>query len=164
MIFRGMMPEGVEAIENVRRRYDGERRNPWDEPECGHHYARAMASWAGVLALSGFRYHGASGSVVAQPRIHPEKFSSFWSTGTAWGTFTQNLRAQRLVFALEVAEGEMRLRTLTLAAERPGERASTASLGTRALAHRLERKDGGVTLEFPEEITLQRRDRLNVTI
>ena len=29
-----------------------------EEAECGHHYARAMASWAAVLALSGFRYHG----------------------------------------------------------------------------------------------------------
>ena len=57
MIYAGMVREGVEAFENSRRRYDGERRNPWDEAECGHHYARAMSAWSGVLALSGFRYH-----------------------------------------------------------------------------------------------------------
>jgi non-lysosomal glucosylceramidase len=45
-----------ECIGNIRARYDGEKRNPWDEAECGHHYARAMAAWSGVLALSGFRY------------------------------------------------------------------------------------------------------------
>ena len=46
-----MVREGVETFENSRRRYDGERRNPWDEAECGHHYARAMSAWSGVLAL-----------------------------------------------------------------------------------------------------------------
>ena len=43
MIFAGMVREGVECITSIRARYDGERRNPWDEAECGSHYARAMA-------------------------------------------------------------------------------------------------------------------------
>jgi non-lysosomal glucosylceramidase len=42
----GMVKEGVECVENIRARFDGEKRNPWDEPECGHHYARAMSSWS----------------------------------------------------------------------------------------------------------------------
>jgi hypothetical protein len=58
MLWHGMVDQGIECIANIRRRYDGERRNPWDEAECGHHYARAMAAWSAVLALSGFRYHG----------------------------------------------------------------------------------------------------------
>ena len=44
----GMVDEGVECVRNMRARYDGEKRNPWDEAECGHHYARAMASWSAV--------------------------------------------------------------------------------------------------------------------
>ena len=55
-IHAGMVREGVETVEDVRRRHDGERRNPWDEPECGHHYARAMSAWAPLLALSGYLY------------------------------------------------------------------------------------------------------------
>jgi non-lysosomal glucosylceramidase len=165
MIFRGMVREGVEVFENARRRYDGERRNPWDEPECGHHYARAMAAWAGVLALSGFQYHGAQKSLAARPRINPQEFSSFWSTGKAWGTFSQNLRAQKLEFALEVSEGELPLKTLTLAAGN-GKRqpASTARLGARKLAHRLERKGSEASMEFADELILKRRDRLEVVI
>ena len=58
LLFAGMTREGVEAVRNVRARYDGERRNPWNEPECGHHYARAMSSWSTLLAASGFHYHG----------------------------------------------------------------------------------------------------------
>ncbi len=83
MLYAGMVREGVECIRNIRARYDGEKRNPWDEAECGHHYARAMASWSGVLALSGFRYQ--QGSVTINSRA---PFHSFWSTGTGWGTFT----------------------------------------------------------------------------
>ena len=49
---------GHRVLANIAARYDGERRNPWDEPECGHHYARAMAAWTSLIALSGFDYLG----------------------------------------------------------------------------------------------------------
>jgi hypothetical protein len=88
MLYAGMVREGIECIGNIRARYDGEKRNPWDEAECGHHYARAMAAWSGLLALSGFRYHGPTGAVVVAPRITQEPFRCFWATGTGWGTFS----------------------------------------------------------------------------
>ncbi len=56
MIHRGMIAEGLRVVEAVRRRHDGLKRNPWNEPECGHHYARALASWGPLIALSGFLY------------------------------------------------------------------------------------------------------------
>lgn len=33
MLYSDMVEEGVECIENIRARYDGEKRNPWDEAE-----------------------------------------------------------------------------------------------------------------------------------
>lgn len=54
MIYEGLLDEGLEVVEAVRHRYDGERRNPWNEFECGSNYARSMASYALLLALSGF--------------------------------------------------------------------------------------------------------------
>jgi non-lysosomal glucosylceramidase len=84
LLYAGMTREGVEAVHNVRARYDGERRNPWNEPECGHHYARAMASWSTLLAASGFRYRGAEQAVTIQAA---PGFRCFWSTATGWGTF-----------------------------------------------------------------------------
>ena len=77
-----MVSQGIECIGNIRSRYDGEKRSPWDEAECGHHYARAMASWTGLVALSGFRYDGPQASVVAVPRVPHKVFDCFWSTGT----------------------------------------------------------------------------------
>ena len=63
-----MTRDGVRVFENARMRHDGEKRNPWDEPECGHHYARAMSAWSGFAALSGFLYRGADGEVTLTPR------------------------------------------------------------------------------------------------
>ena len=87
MIYSGMVSEGIECIHNIRARYDGEKRSPWDEAECGHHYARAMASWTSVVALSGFQYDGNDGSIIAVPRLPHGRFNCFWATATGWGTF-----------------------------------------------------------------------------
>jgi uncharacterized protein (DUF608 family) len=104
----GMVEEGVECVTNIRARYDGEKRNPWDEPECGHHYARAMSSWSTVVALSGFVYDGAKDAVVATPRIAGDHFDCIWATGTGWGTFAYRRKSGSTLFGLEVIEGSLR--------------------------------------------------------
>jgi len=113
MIYNGMVDRGVEVVANCRRRYDGERRNPWNEPECGHQYVRPMASWAPLAALSGFRYHAADGAVEAKPRISAANFRCVWFTGTGWGTFRQTLGEQNR-FTLRVNEGALPIRSLDL--------------------------------------------------
>ncbi len=50
MIFQGMDADGVKVVKAVRDRHDGLRRNPFNEPECGHNYARSMASWNCLIA------------------------------------------------------------------------------------------------------------------
>jgi len=110
MIYNGMIDEGVQAVANCRRRYDGERRNPWNEPECGHQYVRPMSSWAPLLALSGFRYHAGERTLEVKPRINADKFRCFWSTGTGWGTFEHG--ANR--FVLRVEEGALPVRSVEL--------------------------------------------------
>ena len=104
LLFAGMTHEGVAAVHNVRARYDGERRNPWDEPECGHHYARAMSSWSTLLAASGFRYHGGQQSVTIQAA---PGLRCFWSTATGWGTF----RVTPAGAVLRVDHGVLNVRT-----------------------------------------------------
>jgi len=84
MLYEGMVDEGLECIQLVRSRYDGARRNPFDEAECGHHYARAMASWAAVLAWTGFRYSAVTRTLTLAPRTG--RF--FWSSGYGWGDYT----------------------------------------------------------------------------
>ncbi len=87
MLYEGQREAGLRVIEAIRARYDGERRSPFDEAECGHHYSRAMASWAAVLALTGFRYSGVERAIRFAPVAGPVRW--FWSTGNAWGTVRQ---------------------------------------------------------------------------
>ncbi len=84
MIYEGMRDEGLRCMEAIRARYNGRRRNPYDEAECGHHYARAMASWSAVLALTGFHYSAISKTMS----FGAADGTYFWSTGDAWGTCT----------------------------------------------------------------------------
>ncbi|MBP5286146.1 MAG: hypothetical protein ILO34_08600, partial [Kiritimatiellae bacterium] len=56
MIFQGMDAEAVKVVKAIRDRHDGAKRNPFSEPECGHHYARSMASWNCLLAWQ--KMHG----------------------------------------------------------------------------------------------------------
>jgi hypothetical protein len=75
MIYSGLVDEGLEVVQAVRDRQDGLKRNPWADHESGVHYARAMSSWAVLLALSGFQYDGVERSMAFAPRIQPEAFS-----------------------------------------------------------------------------------------
>ena len=81
MLYEGMEEEGLEVMRNIRERYNGSKRNPYDEAECGHHYARAMASWSSVLAMSGFHYSGVDKYI----RFTERPGHYFWSNGSAWG-------------------------------------------------------------------------------
>jgi non-lysosomal glucosylceramidase len=111
----GMVEEGLECVRNIRHRYDGEKRNPWDEAECGHHYARAMSAWSAVLALSGFKYDGTAHSVVAVPLVSKNDFRCFWSTGTGWGTFSHKFRPDgHTRFTLRVLAGKLRCRSVEI--------------------------------------------------
>ena len=72
-IYENMLPKAMEIIKSIRGRYDGVKRNPWDEAECGHHYVRAMASWALLPAICGFHYSAVEKkiSISTEPVIRP---------------------------------------------------------------------------------------------
>ena len=82
MILHGMEKEGMDVVRGIRDRYDGEKRNPWNEFECGSNYARSMASYALLLAFSGFRFDMRRNRMGMRP-LHPGSY--FWSLDGAWG-------------------------------------------------------------------------------
>jgi hypothetical protein len=97
-----------DVVAAVRERFSGVRRNPFDEAECGHHYARAMASWGVLVALTGFSYDGRSGDVSFAASQTPARW--FWSAGGAWGTVRQSLDAQgERSVELAVLHGSLRV-------------------------------------------------------
>jgi len=85
LIASGRVEEGLRIVRAVRSRYDGRVRNPFDEFECGHWYARAMSSYALLQALSGARYDAVEKTLYLNPKIRGD-FRSFLSTATGIGT------------------------------------------------------------------------------
>jgi uncharacterized protein (DUF608 family) len=146
MIFAGMVRQGIECIGNIRARYDGEKRNPWDEAECGHHYARAMAAWSGVLALSGFRYHGPTRAVTVVPRLPRDRFSCFWSTATGWGTFSTGGGLE-----IKVLHGSLDCASCEFAAAGTS---GTATLNGKALDYRARRSGAHAVFLLAEPVNI----------
>jgi hypothetical protein len=93
LIYEGYVREGLTIVKALRDRHDGIRRSPWNEVECGHHYARSLASCGVLTALSGFSCDMVEGTVSFRPALDLDTFTCFFSTGTAWGTYTREKKA-----------------------------------------------------------------------
>ena len=87
MIANGHTKEGEEMVSAVRGRYDGEKRNPWNEIECGSNYARSMASYALMNIYSGFSFDMTKGYIGFSP-LSDGKGIYVWSVGDTWGSIT----------------------------------------------------------------------------
>ncbi len=112
MLYEGDIENGLRCIAAIRDRYDGRKRNPFDEAECGHHYARAMASWAAILALSGFGYSAVDQKIrFAAPT---QDCRHFWSTGYAWGSCSLSPNGTSCDVKFNVLGGEVRFAELAL--------------------------------------------------
>ncbi|MGO8674503.1 MAG: GH116 family glycosyl-hydrolase [Limisphaerales bacterium] len=121
MIWEGLLTEGLAVTRAVHDRYHASRRNPWNEVECGDHYARSMASYGVFLAACGFEYHGPKGRLGFAPRLAAEDFKAAFTTAEGWGTYSQKVRMSPLNSPLAVEAGlslkwgRLRLAALTLA-------------------------------------------------
>jgi non-lysosomal glucosylceramidase len=112
MIQRGMIREGMSVVKAVRERYDGEKRNPFNEFECGSNYARSMASYALLNAFSGFSFDMVNGAIGFDPAAaRPvERFRCFFSLSSGWGeVFRQGPSTE-----IRVLYGELAIRHVNL--------------------------------------------------
>jgi uncharacterized protein (DUF608 family) len=127
MLYEGMEQNALTCIKAIRDRHDGAKRNPFSEPECGHHYARSMASWSALIAMSGFHYSGVKQSMefTSKPGMY------FWSNGYAWGT----CRVEEHRAILNVLGGKLKLRSFSL------------SNGKRAKLNRLSEDNPVIEIE-----------------
>ena len=109
LISEGFVEEGVAAVRAIRNRYDGEKRNPWNEIECGNNYARAMASFALLPIFSGLTFDLPRKTIGFAPIIEGD-FRALWSLGTGWGVFSKT----NALTKVELMGGSITLTSLTL--------------------------------------------------
>jgi hypothetical protein len=163
LIYSGLLDEGLTIVRGLRDRYDGERRNPWNEFECGNHYARAMASWSLLLALSGFHFSAPAGRIAFAPVVNAERFRCFFSAGSGWGSFAQRLENSALVATLELRAGGLGLQRIEL--RPPGTPTQVnAMLGSQELAAHLEPAGAGVAVVLHQEVVLEADQTLEILL
>lgn len=85
LMLMGFVNEGLDIVRVARDRYDGRVRNPFNEYECGHWYARAMSSYGLLQGLSGARYDAVEKTLHLNPSIKGD-FRCFLATATGYGT------------------------------------------------------------------------------
>ena len=110
LIEEGLVDEGLTIVKGARNRYDGHVRNPWNEYECGNYYARALASYALLGSLSGFRYSKVKKTLWFGPKLKEKKFTVFFSAATGFGTITLTDTS----LSIDLVEGELEVDTIVL--------------------------------------------------
>lgn len=107
LAFAGLTDEALRVETTLRARYDGTVRNPWNEIECGNHYARSLASWGLLIAFSGAQWDAATRELSFDP---PTDGRYLFTTGAGWG----RARIDGAEIMLQIDGGELDLARLTL--------------------------------------------------
>lgn len=108
LIYEGFVDEGLDIVRAARERHDGYKRSPWNEVECGHHYARSLASYGVLLALTGFRCDATEKNLYFSPRYSKDNFASFFSCNAGWGMYKQSIDNEGKVSAsIDVLHGDL---------------------------------------------------------
>lgn len=174
LIYEGFVEEGLQVARAVRERYDGIRRNPWNEIECGSNYVRSMASYGLLLALSGFEYDMTGraadgeaggdkngdgskelvgGHIGFNPKLGEADYRTFWSLHEGWGNF----RHQQGCAVLEVAWGSLSMRSF--ASDVLGSKKVTAvRVGNRPIPY----SQAGRELLLREDLILEASEALEI--
>ncbi len=162
LIYEGLVEEGLAIVRGVRERHRGDRRNPWDEFECGHHYARSLASYSLLTALSGFSYSAPEQRIGFSPRINAEAFNCFFSVASGWGSYDQTLEKGKATLEIRIEAGELTLSELSTALPAGG--AVTAGVGERVVTAELLKRRGGAAVVFTGPVTIKQGETLTIEV
>lgn len=165
MYMYGMGDYAVVHVADIRKRFDGKKRNPYDEPEYGHHYARAMSSWGLIPTLSGFRHDAVARELTVVPRLEVvDTFRCIWSAYEGWGHFTKSGHS----LEIRVLYGALSLQSLVTDASSAGAGSLRAEVDGRALQAQMQKITTGEgsrqSIRFAETITLKAGSTLRVSL
>ena len=148
MIWEGMALEGLAVTRAVHDRYHASRRNPWNEIECGDHYARSMASYGVYLAACGFEYYGPKQHIGFAPKLSPEKFKCAFTSAEGWGTYSQTTEGGIPKAQIAVRWGALKLKTIALEFPEAIAQSVKAEMTGKALSAQLDRHGSRVVISL----------------
>ncbi len=163
MIWEGLVQEGLAVTRAVHDRYEAVRRNPWNEVECGDHYARSMASYGVFLAACGFEYHGPKGHIGFAPRLTPETFKAAFTSAEGWGTYRQTATNSGLDTAIELKRGTLNVQTLSFATAKQPRNVNVTTAG-KAIDSRHQFESGRLLVTLKQPVRLESGESLNVVV
>jgi len=165
MVWEGMLSEAFAICNGIHQRYSPARHNPFNEVECGDHYARAMASWGVYTALAGYEYHGPKGRIGFAPRITPEKFSAAFTAAEGWGTFAQNRDEKTQTEKITVRWGKLRVESLAFVVPDDFDVAGvTVTLDKTAVKSSYRLKDGRIEIKLAKRLIVNEDQTLEAAI
>jgi uncharacterized protein (DUF608 family) len=165
MLWEGLTMEGLAIARMLHDRYHASRRNPWNEVECGDHYARSMASHGVYLAACGFNYHGPRGYIGFAPRLTPEDFKCAFTSAEGWGTYSQKRDARSSKCEILLRWGRLKLNTVSLAlAENVLAGRVHVKLNRRELRTRFSQNGTEVVITLNATTQLAAKDRFEISV
>ena len=162
MIWEGLLLEGLAVERAVHDRYHASRRNPWNEIECGDHYARSMASYGVYLAACGFEHHGPKQHIGFAPKLTPENFKCAFTSAEGWGSFSQQAETSGQKVEITVRWGSLSLQTIALANE-SAHSAKVLHAG-KTVASELKRDGKRVLITLNNSVKVVAGDTLEISL
>ncbi|MFV1964233.1 MAG: GH116 family glycosyl hydrolase [Pirellulaceae bacterium] len=163
MAYEGMLTEALAICRAIHDRYHPSKRNPFNEIECGDHYARAMASWGVLLGLAGAEYHGPKKQFGFAPRMTPEEFRAVFTAAEGWGTIRQQRHGDTQTNTIEVKWGQLPVATLTFALPR-GRQVQKITIDGATSGFAYTQEEDRVTIEFSNERCVAAGEQLKVEL
>ena len=163
-LIEGLTEEGMRILRDLRERYSGERRNPYNEIECGDHYARAMAGWSVIEAISGVRYDATCAELRLARAPGREGSRLPIITGTGWGSIVQRSGGEGLVVEIEVAHGGIAVERIVI----EGVDGAAAEVSVSVDDQIVDRESTGnarrVAIMLPKSTTVTANSTLRLTL
>jgi len=165
MMWHGLIYRALAHTRTLHDRYHGSKRNPWNEVECGSHYARSMASYGLFTGICGFQYHGPKGYIAFSPRLTPEDFRAAFTSANGWGTFSQKRNGKTQTENIELKWGKLRLKTLAF--DLPdGSKAGDVSVkcAGKSVKATFAMNDSHIVIHLHKDVNIQRDQTMEVKI
>ncbi|NOY38267.1 MAG: hypothetical protein GXO83_11930, partial [Chlorobi bacterium] len=158
LMITGEVEKGLDIVRAARKRYDGRVRNPFNEYECGHWYARAMSSYGLLQGLTGIRYDAVDKIMDVDSKTG-DNFKSFFSTQSGWGS----LETEDNKIILKIAYGYLDLKELNFTHKKSLSEITRGIVGPEEIKTVFVQEDGLNKVLFDKELKLDHGDELIIS-